>query len=83
MGSSCFISAAAVLDISRKATAVKEMADFIDRLHSSCLQNSRLSSSKLYCNGMLAVLWMPCDCGCSSGTSHNNVLLIEDNNVSP
>ena len=33
MGSSNFISAA-VLDISRKATAVKEGADFIGRLHS-------------------------------------------------
>ena len=53
---------AAVLDISRKATAVKERADFIGRLH-SCTQNPRLSSCKFYCKCMLAVLYMPCDCG--------------------
>ena len=68
MGSSNFISAA-VLDISRKATAVKERADFIGTLH-SCTQNPRLSSCKLYCKCMLAVLSMSCDCG--SGASHDN-----------
>ena len=34
MDSSNFIISAAVLDISREATAVKERADFIGRLHS-------------------------------------------------
>ena len=47
MGSSNFISAA-VLDISRKATAVKERADFIGILY-SCTQNLLLSSCKFYC----------------------------------
>ena len=47
MASSNFISAD-VLDISRKATPVKERADFIGRLHCST-QNPRLSSCKLYC----------------------------------
>ena len=46
---------AAVLDISRKATAVEERADFIGTLY-SCTQNSRLSNCKLYCKCMLAVL---------------------------
>ena len=77
MDRSNFISAA-VLDISRKATVVKEKADsIIDRLH-------YFSSGKLYCKCMLAVLLlllMPCDCG--SGVSHDNILLIEDNRVSP
>ena len=61
MGSSNFISAA-VLDISRKATAVKERADFIGILY-SCTHNPLLSSCKFYCKCMLAVLYMPCDCG--------------------
>ena len=47
MGSSNFMSAV-VLDISRKATAVKERAGFIGTLHSRT-QNSRLSSYNLYC----------------------------------
>ena len=45
IASSNFISVAR-LDISRKA-AVKERADCIDRLY-SCIQNSWLSSYKLY-----------------------------------
>ena len=49
MASSNFISAA-VLDISRKATAVKERVDcIIDRLH-PCTQKPRLSSCSLYLN---------------------------------
>ena len=53
MGNINFISAA-VLDISRKTTAVKERADCISRLY-SCTQNlRRLSSWKLYCKCMLA-----------------------------
>ena len=45
---SCTVDiSAAVLDISRKATAVKERADFIGKQH-SCTQNPRLSSCKLY-----------------------------------
>ena len=44
-----------VLDISRKATAVKERADCNDRLH-CCTQNPRrLYSYKLYCRCVLAV----------------------------
>ena len=62
MGSSSNFISAAVLDISRKATAVNQRADFIGRLH-SCTQNPRLSSCKFYCKCMLAVLYMPCDCG--------------------
>ena len=79
MGSSDVFISAVVLDISRKATAVKERADFIGTLHYST-QSPRLSSCKLfYCKDTLAVLDMPCDC--DFGASHNNVL--EDNRVSP
>ena len=53
MASSNFLRA--VLDISQKATAVKERADYIDSLY-YCTQNPRLSSYKLYCRCVLAVL---------------------------
>ena len=52
MASSNFLRA--VLDISQKATAVKERADGIDSLH-CCTQNPRLSINKLCCRYVLAV----------------------------
>ena len=55
MASSGNFISAAVLDISRKATAVKERVDcIIGRLH-SCTQNLRISSCNLYCRCVLAV----------------------------
>ena len=63
MGSSNFLRA--VLDISRKATAVKEIADCNDRLH-YCIQNTRLYSYKLYCRCVLA----------AHGRSHATVALV-------
>ena len=63
MASNYFLGA--VLDISRKVTAVKERADYNDRLH-CYTQNPPLYSYKIYCRRVLA----------AHGRSHATVALV-------